>query len=473
MYQSRIEAADSRPIDDRLMDRAAEQSGALAIGCTDAAGQVQAVALSVAAQAKVLTELQAVMASLETDQRQVTDATDEARMLSDNARARLKDGADIIATSIAEFGELTAMVTRLGTQLTGFSSAMEQVRRTTQVIDAIARTTNMLALNAAIEAEKAGDAGRTFAVVAAEVKKLAHDTRSAIDEIGVTMDSLTGEGEVFVTAIQSGMARSRAAEAGFARINDTVAEVIDLVSQVDRQTDDIARSTSLIHDSVCRVGDELDGFAEAARANRDTLGGAIAQMGHLEVGANQMLDMIVHSGFAPKDRHFVDIAIAATKTTKAAVENAIVAKALSIDDVFDTAYVPVIGSDPPQFDNRFNSAADRIIRPILDQIAASDNHITGAVITDMNGYLPTHISARSLPQRAGDSAWNALNCRNKCNYMDDATARAVASDADFMLTTYRQNLGSNGYRTIKNVFVPLYFNGRRWGNLEVAYTIDK
>ena len=468
MYQLRIEAANPQ-----LMDKAAEQSSALAIGCTEAAGQVQTVAASVAAQTKILTELQAVMASLETDQRQVTDATDEARMLSDNARSRLKEGAETIAVSIAEFGELAAMVTRLGTHLASFSSAMEQVRRTTLVIDAIARTTNMLALNAAIEAEKAGDAGRTFAVVAAEVKKLAHDTRSAIDEIGVTMDSLTGEGEVFVSTIQSGMARSRAAEAGFARINDTVAEVIDLVSQVDRQTDDIARSTSLIHDSVCRVGDELDGFAEAAKANRDKLSGAIAHIGSLEIGANQMLDMIVHSGFSPNDRHFVDIAILATQTVTNAVETAVANNAVTLNAVFDTDYRPIEGSNPQQFENSFCVIADQIVQPLLDAIVASDSGITGAVITDMNGYLPTHISARSLPQRPNDPAWNALNSRNRCNFMDDATARAVASDADFMLTTYRQNLGSNGYRTIKNVFVPLYFTGKRWGNLEVAYAIDK
>jgi methyl-accepting chemotaxis protein len=468
MYQSRIEAA----ADPRLMDQAAAQCGVLAVGCTDAAGQVQSVAASVADQAKVLTELQAVMASLETDQRQVTDATDEARMLSDNARKRLTDGAAIVAASIAEFSQLTGMVTRLGAQITGFSSAMEQVRRTTQIIDGIARTTNMLALNAAIEAEKAGEAGRTFAVVAAEVKKLAQDTRAAIDEIGVTMDSLTSEGETFVSEIQNGMARSRQAEAGFARINDTVAEVIDLVGQVDRQTDDIARSTSLIHDSVCRVGDELDGFADAAKANSDRLGGAIAHIGSLEVGANQMLDTIVHSGFAPADRHFVDIALAATADVQAAVDVAMAADHLAAVDVFDTAYQPIEGSNPPQFTNRFNDVADALVRPILDRITLSDTRIIVTVISDSEGYLPTHVSAKSLPQRPDDPAWNALNCRNKCNFMDDATARAIASEADFMLTTYRQNLGVHGYRTVKNVFVPLYFAGKRWGNLEVAYAID-
>ncbi len=468
MYQSRIEAADPR-----LMDAAAKQSGALAIGCTEAAGQIQVVADSVAAQATTLIELQAVMASLETDQRQVTDATDEARMLSENARKRLRSGAEIIATSIGDFGELTAMVTRLGAQLTNFSAAMDQVRRTTQIIDGIARTTNMLALNAAIEAEKAGDAGCTFSVVAAEVKKLASDTRRAIDDIGTTMDSLGNEGATFVAELKNGMMRSQRTEANFARVNETVADVMDIVAQVDFQTDDIARSTSLIHDSVCRVGDELDGFAAAAAVNRTMLNDAIANMQMLELGANQMLDTIVHSGYAPNDGHFVEIACSAGESIRKAIETAIAVNETTMAAVFDTDYRPISGSNPPQFDNLFNATADRLVRPLLDATVAADPRIVGAVITDMNGYLPTHISARSHPQRADDPAWNSLNCRNKCNFMDEATARAVASDATFLLTTYSQDLGPHGYRTVRNVFVPLFIGGQRWGNFEVAYSIEK
>lgn len=464
MYQSRIEVSDPT-----LLDGAARQCGELAIGCTDAAGQVQSVAASIAAQTRVLSELQAVMASLETDQRQVTDATDEARLLSESARIRLKEGADIIAASIAGFAELTTMVTRLGGQITNFASAMDQVRRTTHIIDGIARTTNMLALNAAIEAEKAGEAGKTFAVVAAEVKKLARDTRTATEEIGLTMDSLTSEGDAFVLEIQNGMARGRAAEQGFAKINETVAEVIDLVDQVDRQTDDIARATSLIHDSVCRVGDELDGFADAATANREYLDEAHRRMGSLEDNANGMLNAIVHSGLAHEDGHFVEIALDAMAQIKACVETGIAKGEVSQGDVFDTKYVPIAGSNPPQFTTRFNAFADKAIQPLLDAATKKDTRIVGAVVTDINGYLPTHLSEKSKPQRPGEPAWNALNCRNRCNFLDDATRKAIASEADFMITTYRQNLGDNGYRAVKNVFVPLYFAGKRWGNFEVAY----
>lgn len=464
MHHARIEAADAT-----LLDQAVRQSGAIAIGCTDAVGQVQSVAQSIARQATVLGELQAVMQSLETDQRQVTDATDEARMLSENAQTRLKESAAIIADSIEEFAGLTRLVTQLGAQIANFASAMDQVRRTTHTIDRIARTTNMLALNAAIEAEKAGDAGRTFAVVAAEVKKLAHDTRAATEEIGITMDSLTAQGDAFVGEIQDGMARSRAAEAGFARINDTVSEVSDLVNQVGRQTEDIAQSTNLIHDSVCRVGNVLDEFAASASENGERLDGVIVNVGMLETNANTLLDTIVHSGFAHEDRKFVDVALGGAEEVIALVEKAIKTGKVAHTDVFDRSYVPIPGTDPQQYDNRFNAFADANIQALLDRLAQVDRRIIGAAITDINGYLPTHLSWKSQPPRKNDPAWNALNCRNRRIFMDDATARAIESNADYMLTTYRQDLGINGYRAVKNCFVPLRFNGERWGNFEIAY----
>jgi len=66
---------------------------------------------------------------------------------------------------------------------------MEQVRRCSKDIEDIAETTNILALNATIDAMRAGEAGRTFAVVTGEVKSLANDTRKATEEITATVDA--------------------------------------------------------------------------------------------------------------------------------------------------------------------------------------------------------------------------------------------------------------------------------------------
>ena len=73
------------------------------MGYTDAGGLVEPVAQSISGEIDVLGELQAVMASLETDQRHVTAATDEARLLAESACARLTEAGRTIATSIAEF----------------------------------------------------------------------------------------------------------------------------------------------------------------------------------------------------------------------------------------------------------------------------------------------------------------------------------------------------------------------------------
>jgi len=459
------------PADPDAVDRVARQCGEVAVGCTDAGGIVARVVSSIDQQLEVLNALRTVMASLETDQRQATDATDEARLLAEAARRRLREGAVVIASSIDEFSELTALVLRLGQQIGGFASAMQQVRRTAEVIDAIARTTNMLALNATIEAHRAGVAGKTFAVVAAEVKKLAHDTRVATDEIGATMDALSGEGEAFMRELKDGISRSRAAEQGFAKVRETVADVTRLVDDVDAQAADIAAATSMIHQSVCRVSDDLNGFSEAAIVNRTELGSARGAMSDLEQQSHEMLDTIVRSGFALADRRLVDIAMGERDRFVALAERALAAGDLKEVDLFDTEYRAIAGSNPPRFEARSNSFADAVWRAELDRVIASDPQIVSTACTDINGYLPTHTSRFSRHPN-GDPAHDAAWCRHRRILADDTDRIAKASDKDFHIAVFRRDRDDGGYDVVRNVYVPMTIAGRRWGDFEIAYRVD-
>ena len=463
MLQGAIESADPGAI-----DAVAKSCGDLAVGCTAAAGHVTRVAESLNRQLDVLADLEKVTGALEADQRRAADSTDEARLLAEKARAKLDEGTKIITRSLAEFGSLTEMVVRLGEQVTNFAAAMAQVQRVTAGIDSIARTTNMLALNAAIEAERAGAAGRTFAVVAAEVKKLAQDTRAATEEISATMASLGHEAERFVAEIGEGVAKSRAAQSSFAQVHDTVADVSHIVELVEQQSDGIARSTSLIHDSAIRVRDELGGFVREARTNASQLGDAQKKMVEMELLSNRMFDQLVHSGFAHDDQRFVETAIAARDEIRGLIERAVAKGELTAADVFDTNYKLIPGSNPERFDNGFADWADRYIQPIIDRVTDSDPGIEGSVCSDVNGYLPTHQSRSSKPPRPDDPEWNDRNCRNRRILLDDVTARAVKSEAPFMMAVYQLDRGDESVM-VKNVFVPLWVNGRRWGNFEIAY----
>ena len=448
----------------------ARDCGSLSMECSDVAGYVQDVGKRIADHLKMLDSLEDVTTRLLADQARVSDSTDEARLLSEQAKAKLEAGREAIDGTIAGFKGLTELVVQLGERMAGFASAMNQVQTVSSTIETIARKTNMLALNATIEAARAGDAGRSFAVVAAEVKKLAHDTRAATSQIASTIGELTREASAVTTEIKTGVERSRAAQSGFGQISDTVREVSEIVGMVDRQTEGIAHSTSMIQTSVDRVKAGLSDFAADARANGTELVSAEKRLAHLEMLSNTMLDTLANSGAEIDDTPFILKAQESARQVMAAVEKAIEAGEISVDDVFDRDYQQVEGTNPVQYEVRFNAGADNVVRPILDRTKGTDNRIIGTAIGDMNGYLPTHMTERSHPQGA-DPVWNDEHCRNKRIMIDEQTRMALASDRPATLATYRMELGDK-WIPVKNIYVPLWFKGRRWGNFELAYRDD-
>jgi methyl-accepting chemotaxis protein len=448
----------------------ARDCGSLSMECSDVAGYVRDVGTRITDHLKMLDQLEEITTRLLADQARVSDSTDEARLLSEQARGKLEAGREAIEGTIAGFKGLTDLVVQLGERMAGFASAMNQVQTVSSTIETIARKTNMLALNATIEAARAGDAGRSFAVVAAEVKKLAHDTRSATSQIASTIGELTREAGAVTAEIKTGVERSRAAQSGFGQISDTVREVSEIVAMVDRQTEGIAHSTSMIQTSVDRVKAGLTDFAGDARDNGDKLLSAQKRLEHLELLSNTMLDTLANSGAEIDDTPFILKAQEAMRAIQTAVERGIDAGEISIEEVFDRDYKLIDGSNPPQYDTRFCEYADKHVRPILDRVKGSDERLIGSAITDVNGYLPTHLSERC--QTPGpDPVWNDAHCRNKRIFMDETTAAAIVSEKPAMLATYRMELGEK-FIPVKNVFVPLWIKGRRWGNYELAYRDD-
>lgn len=450
----------------------ARNCGALAIECSDVSGYVSGVSERISSNLRTLDSLEEVTSRLLLDQASVAQSTDEARILAEQAREKLSAGRAAIDDTIAVFSGLTELVVRLGERMAGFAEAMSCVQNVSATIESIAYKTNMLALNATIEAARAGEAGRSFAVVAAEVKKLAHETRAATSEIAGTVASLTSEAEAVTSEIENGVERSRRAQGGFATLTETVRDVADIVGLVDRQTDGIAQSTALIQQSVDRVKSGLSAFAADARENGGELGRVHSRLGKLETLSNTMLDRLASCGVAIDDTPFIHFAQAGMREVQRVVEAGIARGEIDEAAAFDTDYVPMPGTNPVQYETRFCAFADAYVRPVLDRLAAERAQIIACAITDMNGYLPTHVSARSQPQ-GPDPKWNAEHCRNRRNFIDDVTRRAIASDKEAMLATYGMDLGEGRYLPVKNVFVPLRINGRRWGNFEVAYRDDE
>ena len=443
--------------------------GEVTVGCSDVAGIVEAVARSSERLREEHAQLAATVASLETEQRQVTDASDEARALSQKAVERLLWGSDLIRSSLGQIGELLSLVDTLTQHVTGFAAAMEQVRRTSQDIGRIADTTNILAFNAMIEARRAGEAGKTFTVVADEVKSLANDTRRATEEIGRTIDALGLEAEQVVGRIQAGADASDEARTSIAGIEHTLSAVIQLVEEVDRQNALIARTSGGIGTHVDGVRRVLASFDAVTLENEQQLDAAHSRMEELEMTANVMFDHIVRAGLSPADNAMVEQAQAAAREVAGLAEAALAGGTLAESELFDTGYQEIPGSDPKRFANRLMPWADRNWRPVFDRITGSDSRIMAVACTDMNGHLPTHLSALSR-QPTGDTKHDTRYCRNGRMILDAIDRNAKASQEPYMMAVYRQEGDGHSYKVVRNVYVPLTIAGRRWGDLELAYS---
>ncbi len=448
----------------------AADTGELAIGCADVGGQIEEVAGELSDQVEALSRLERVTADLEADQAQVARATEEAKVLSAKAAENIASSAGAISSTVAEFGQLTDLIERLGTHVTNFAAAMEQVKNVSSSIETIAKTTNMLALNAAIEAERAGDAGRTFAVVASEVKKLAANTRSATEEIRRTVASLSTEAEGLMREISTGVEESHRAEKGFETIADALGRAIDLVGLVDGQSDQIARSASLIHGNSQQVRSALQDFGRRVRSNSERLVETHAHVDRLEGLSNQVFHGLVASGASPEDLGFVTYATRRRDDAAALTEAALADGSLTTLALFDTDYRTIPGSRPERFRTRLWDWAHANWQPILDEIKGFDPRVISTAFTNVDGYLPTHLSEFSRAP-TGDVAHDTKYCRNGRRFFDPVDAKAKASEEPFFMAVYRREGDGSYYDVVRNVYVPLVFRGRRWGDLEISYRL--
>jgi methyl-accepting chemotaxis protein len=448
-----------------------ESCGAVTVGCTDVAGVVEAVIQSSRTLRSEHEALAETVRALEADQSKVAEASDEARLLSERAIDRLSEGTALIQSSLGQIASLIELVDTLGQHVTSFSAAMEQVRRSAQDIGEIAETTNILALNATIEAMRAGDAGRTFAVVASEVKSLANDTRKATEEIAHTIDALGGEAEVVIGRIEAGSKASGEARASVARIESTITNVGALVEEVDKQNDVIARSTGTISSHVDKVQRVLTSFDGAARSNEDKLHGAHRKMEELELTASDMFDRIVKAGLSPQDSIMVERTIAQARRMEQVAQEALARGELTTGQLFDQDYRPVEGTNPQLYRTGLSDWADRNWRPIFDALVAGEPSARMCSASDTKGFLPTHLSERSR-KPTGEVAHDTQYCRNGRILLEGVDLVAKASNAPYTMAVYRQEGDGNAYVVVRNVYVPLVIGGKRWGDFELAYSFD-
>ena len=198
---------------------------------------------------------------------EVAQNASRASETAHSAKSKAQEGAREVGQVIREIGDLQKQAQELRSDMGMLGTQAQGIGNVLNVISDIADQTNLLALNAAIEAARAGEAGRGFAVVADEVRKLAEKTMTATKQVG---DAIAG--------IQSGTTKNIGNAARAVEIVESVtvlatrsgASLSEIVQLIDLTSDQV-RTIATASEQQSATSEEINmALEEVNRISNDT-----------------------------------------------------------------------------------------------------------------------------------------------------------------------------------------------------------
>ena len=261
-------------------DRLEQVGGVVSSASTELSAQIEQSDRGAAESAQRLSEAATAMNEMNATVQEVARNAGSASAASAETKEKAEAGAQVVEKAVHSIEDVHQMSLALKDDMTQLNEHAQDITRIMGVISDIADQTNLLALNAAIEAARAGEAGRGFAVVADEVRKLAEKTMASTNDVGnaikaiqeSTAKSMTGVdnaveriGEATELANQSGQALQE--------IVATVEATGDQVNAIATASEEQSAASEEINQSIVQVNDmsrqTAEAMAEAAKAVSD------------------------------------------------------------------------------------------------------------------------------------------------------------------------------------------------------------